>query len=421
MALPYCKQNHINADFSRNLAERTQISKTGVKEVKPPDSISLKKTSQQLPLPPLAPEGNLMALAELLKLPMKSFYQILMFLVSILIGCARVILVITGCPGSGKSTLAALAKALLDPENSSLTSLPGKLSDLKLVVSKSRVLVLDNITNFDNRFADTLCMVVTGGSTKQRTLYTTDDTTVNEFTSSIIMTALHKPTERADLIERMIFVECPKLKEPISEKELHAKFEEAKPAILRGLYDLVHEGYKNEDYKPVKTANRMQDLIHFMGRLEKTLGLEYGFFAKFSDELNKELKEDIAENSILAITLAKVLKNAAASSNKPHEFRLKKKNSEILNLLHSYAPKNAFKDPEFPKTSASLGRKLSELSTVLKTLGIAFERQNSTKDGGRTIEFYFTNKQKKRMLKRQETQPKKKSTLDELLEPDEAF
>lgn len=398
-----------------------KISKNGVQEITPPESISLQKTPQQLALPMLVSDGDLKVLMDTFNLSFEAFYKIVMFLVSILTGCSRIILVITGSPGSGKSTLASLIKKLIDPENSVLTNLPEKNSDLSLILSKSRVLVFDNLTDFNTRFANTLCMAATGGGIKRRTLYTTEETTTSEYESSVIITALHKPSQRADLLERMITIECPKLETPISEKELLKKFEDAKSGMLRGLYDLIHLGYKNENYEPMKTANRMQDLIHFMGRLEEPMGLEYGYAVKFCEQISKESRSEIAENSMLANVLEKIMKSYASASENPPEFRLKMSNPELLSLIHNRAPKSAFKDPDFPKTTSVLGRRLSELSAVLKTMGIEFSRVNSTKTKGRLTEIFFTDKQKKKMLKRQEKQPKKVELKEDLFGTDDAF
>ncbi len=401
-----------------------KISKNGVKEIQSPADVAFLKSPTQKPMSDLAAEGDINKLKEILCLNEQQWDRLLLFLINAMRpNPPRYMLVLSGPPGSGKTTMAWILKQLLDPEAGEVAGMPNKLADLKLMASQSRVLVLDNMGQVSPKVADALCVMCSGGSNRTRTLYTTSDMTIMEYNSILILTSVGRITERADIQERSINIDCNFIKRKKSTDQLMNEFNEYRASIERGLYDIVHAILGNEDYVPVQTKCRMPDVVNWAGRAESYLGLEHGFFSKVAEMCQDELQSMIASESPLVDLIKKVMVRLSLNSEDPAEFKLERSSPDMLNLLLDSAPKSLLRDKEMPRSVAAFGRVVSELESVLKKLGIAVQRYNSTKKGGRTIEFSWTEKSKKRIMKELEAEAENRKAsrkaLDQIAESDD--
>ncbi len=387
--------------FYFDLGEKViKVSKKGIREIENPADVAFLRSPTQKPLSDLAETGNILKLKEILGIDDRQWYRLLLFLINAMRPQPpHYMLVLSGPPGSGKTTMASILKQLLDPSVGTIAGMPNKLSDLKLMASQSRVLLLDNMGHISSKAADLVCMMCTGGSDKTRTLYTTTDMTISEYNSVLIFTSVGKISERADIQERSINIECNFIRNKKGTDQLMSEFQEHRASIERGLYDIVQAILVNEDYEPVATKCRMPDVINWAGRAESYLGLEHGFFAKVAEKCQKDLQSMIASESPLVELINKVMTRLALNSNDPAEFRLEKSNPEMFDLLLNSAPRSMNRDKELPRSVVSFGRLTSELQSILKKVGIIVTKRNSTKTDGRTIEFRFTKKRKKKILK----------------------
>ncbi|MDD2998017.1 MAG: ATP-binding protein, partial [Candidatus Riflebacteria bacterium] len=338
-----------------------KISKDGIKEIKKPANVAFLRSPAQKPLSDLAETGNILKLKEILGLDDRQWDRLLLFLINAMRPQPpHYMLVLSGPPGSGKTTLASILKLLLDPSIGTIAGMPNKLADLKLMASQSRVLLIDNTGSIPSKAADAICMMCTGGSDKTRTLYTTTDMTISEYNSVLIFTSVGKISERADIQERSINIECNFIRNKKGTDQLMSEFQEHRASIERGLYDIVHAILVNEDYEPVAAKCRMPDVINWAGRAEGYLGLEHGFFAKVAEKCQGDLQSMIASESPLVELINKVMTRLALNSNDPAEFRLEKSNPEMLGLLLDSAPRSMLRDKEMPQSVARFGRVISE-------------------------------------------------------------
>jgi hypothetical protein len=84
------------------------------------------------------------------------------------------VLVVTGEQGSTKSTVCRVVRALIDPSQAPLTTMPSPV-DLMISASKSWLQAFDNVSRVSQDMSDALCRLATGGGRRKRKLFTNDE------------------------------------------------------------------------------------------------------------------------------------------------------------------------------------------------------------------------------------------------------
>jgi len=160
---------------------------------------------------------------------------------------ARPILLAIGPMGAGKTTIHRLVKRLLDP------AVPESIRldrDTLLKASGAQVLLLDNTSHLSERQADELCRLVTGEADAKRQLYTDDTLIAIELRRAILLNAVSTPTDRADLLDRVLALELTRIpdrhRRPEGEvwamlERDHARWLGALAALLRAALALAPE------------------------------------------------------------------------------------------------------------------------------------------------------------------------------------
>lgn len=139
------------------------------------------------------------------------------------------ILVVNGEQGSGKSVFSRMLRALIDPSEAPVRSLPKDDRDLIVSASNSHVLAYDNLSRVDGWLSDAFCRLSTGGGFATRTLHTDRDETIFAGQRPIIINGIPELTGRADLADRALTVNLQTISEidRLPEDELLAAFEGA--------------------------------------------------------------------------------------------------------------------------------------------------------------------------------------------------
>ena len=88
------------------------------------------------------------------------------------------VLVLTGEQGSAKSTCARMLRALVDPSQAPLRSVPRIERDLFIAAQREHVIALDNLSGVPAWLSDALCRLSTGGAYASRELYYNDEEVV---------------------------------------------------------------------------------------------------------------------------------------------------------------------------------------------------------------------------------------------------
>jgi hypothetical protein len=183
------------------------------------------------------------------------------------------ILALAGEHGSAKSTFAQILRLLCDPNSAPLRTMPRDDRDLFIAANNSHVLAFDNISSIPAWISDTLCRLATGGGFATRTLHTDQDETLFNATRPIILNGIEDLVKRSDLASRSIFLTL----EPIpecdrrAEKEIIAKFEKDRPAILGALFTALSEGVRRLPDIRLGYLPRMADFALWVTACEPVL------------------------------------------------------------------------------------------------------------------------------------------------------
>jgi len=148
----------------------------------------------------------------------------------------------TGGPGVGKTTLMECLLRLIYGQGASVHKIPDRESDLMLTLDRERMIGLDNLEAAADWFHDLVCVAVTGGQITKRKLYT-DKEMVGMTLKNLILLSAVDPTSifRADVLSRMLVIECTKATSLRSEQMLFDIVDSQRDAVLSAIVDLARE------------------------------------------------------------------------------------------------------------------------------------------------------------------------------------
>ena len=172
------------------------------------------------------------------------------------------VLVLTGEQGAAKSTCARMLRALVDPSEAPLRSVPRNAHDLFIATRSAHVLALDNLSGVVPVWlSDALCCLSAGGAYSTRELFSDDEEVVISAARPLILNGIDEVVARGDLTERAIKLTLSAIpdadREP--EAELWARFDEARPRILGVLLDALVEGLRRFPDVKLDRLPRMAD------------------------------------------------------------------------------------------------------------------------------------------------------------------
>ena len=165
------------------------------------------------------------------------------------------ILPVNGEQGSAKTTTTRLLRSLIDPNRVPWRSMPKDERDLMIAAMRNHVLCFDYISRLPGWFSDALCRLSTGGGLATRALYSDADEIAFEATCPSLLNGIGEYINAADLLDRSISVELPRIgrEQRRTEQELKSLTEELVPEILGGLLDVVAAGQEPAAYAAIAT------------------------------------------------------------------------------------------------------------------------------------------------------------------------
>lgn len=153
------------------------------------------------------------------------------------------LLYLTGQQGAAKSTAATvITMACGDEPERDVPRDVDKPHDFMVSLSGSHITLLDNLSHLSAQASDVLCVAITGGTSRQRKLFTDTDLVYLRLRKPLVATSIDLGIIRADLAERMIPIRLPLAPsgaERKSEKRLMAAFREDRAGIFGALLDLM--------------------------------------------------------------------------------------------------------------------------------------------------------------------------------------
>ena len=294
------------------------------------------------------------------------------------------VLVLTGSQGAGKTTPMKMLKKLIDPSQLPSNSTPSNQEELSRVADKHLLLFFDNLSSLSPRVSDMLCKLVTGDGFSRRTKYTDDDETIFVSKRAIMMNGINSFIARADLLDRTIILELERIPDEkrLPEDELWRKFEEVRPVILGGIFDVLSKAMSLYGHNVPAKLPRMADFAKWGVAINSAIKqVDESWVADFikAYEKNIGLQNEEAIQANPAAAAARMLAQEkivweGSASELLHEFETSADIEMIYLTRHSLWPKDA----------ARLSRSLDRAKTNLKQVGISVD--NSRKSHIRIVD-----------------------------------
>jgi len=317
---------------------------------------------------------------------------------------------IYGGAGHVKTGTQIRTRKLIDPSSTIYNQLPGsnKYVSLIQVITQHYWSVWDNMSDIDGDISDVFCRAITGAAFQLRKLFTDDETFLRAFKRCVNMNGINIPSDRPDLLDRLIVFEAPYVPEQSrkSDTELDFAFEFDAPYILRGILDILVKALQVFPSIELKQLPRMADFTLWGCAVSEALGLDKKYFLNAYKTNILNTKGDAVKGRIVGQLLLDILeeKLPLPSEKKPNppkstSFLMKDLHKEIVveGRLNEINPINLPADP------TRLSKEINIISTNLPSLGFVISKKN-TKKG---VELTFSRL--------------RGSTLDHLSEKTEAY
>jgi Domain of unknown function (DUF3854) len=315
------------------------------------------------------------------------------------------ILILHGEQGSGKTTIAEFLKSLIDPGKAGLLPAISDLHRLAIAASRRWVLAYDNLSGINAEQSDALCRISTGGGFSTRTLHTTDEETVFEFTRPQIITGIDALATRGDLLQRSLMVSLPSIS-PERRKTraaLETQLNEARPRILGALLTALSQTLRAlPDTNPTELP-RMADFAKFAIASTEALGLTQRAFLDAFNSNQDEAHEIATESSPIAQAILRLMETRTVWQGTA---------AELLADIEPLTTEKTLRSRQWAGNPRSLGKALTRLAPDLRGLGIDVDSLRSGKAGTRTLVLEKLAKKTSEMSAMSESLPSNSSVAD---------
>ena len=243
---------------------------------------------------------------------------------------------------------------------------PREDRDLFIAANNGHVLAFDNVSGLPFWISDTICRLATGGGFSVRQLYTDQDEILFEAQRPMILNGIEDIVERPDLADRSLFLtldSIPKSKR-LPEREIMAKFDVARPAILGGLLDAMVLGLKRLPETKLDELPRMADFALWVTACETALWKKGTFITAYTGNI-EEATETLIEADIVG---AAVLEFMAEKQEWTGSAK------DLLGALDRQVGDAWVKKKKWPKMPKSLSGSLTRLAPSFRQVGLEISR-----------------------------------------------
>jgi putative DNA primase/helicase len=286
------------------------------------------------------------------------------------------VLTLAGEQGSAKSTFSAILRALVDPNDCPLRSLPREDRDLFIAASNSHLLVFDNVSGLPVWLADSLCRLATGGGFAVRQLFSDNAEVRFNGQRPIILNGIEDASGRPDLADRTIFLTLKAIPDEKrkTERELWTTFGQERPRILGALLDAVAQGLRRLPGIKLERLPRMADFALWGTACE----LEPGAFMTAYDENREDATALIVEHDAVAQAVLGLARDRTRWTGTA---------TELLDVLVEFSSDTTRRTKDWPQTPRGLSGRLRRIATVLRKseVRVEFDQRNSDKSRSRLL------------------------------------
>jgi hypothetical protein len=359
-------ENNLWYDLSNKTWQFVKINEKGWEVIDKPPIIFNRHSHHQAQVIPVQ-NGNIELFLNYINITNSEHKLLLLvFMVSCFVpDFPHVMLVVFGAQGSSKSTFFKLKRMVTDPSIIDVVAMPEKQNELVQVLAHHHCLLFDNVSHISEDTSDTLCRAITGSGFSKRKLYKNDEDLIYKFHRCVGINGINLVTIRPDLLERSLLIELERIdsKERKHEKEIYENFAKDLPSILGGVFDVLVNALKIKPQIKISSLPRMADWALWGCAISEALGYsKEEFLSAYENNINRQAEMLLNEN-IVATTLFSFMEDK-------EEWRGTM--TALLEALYTKTPTDYFAVHEkyWPKGASALSRRLNELSTYLKQLGI---------------------------------------------------
>ena len=299
-----------------------------------------------------------------------AWVQLVVWLVaSLLPNIAHPVLVVHGEQGCAKSTLMRLLSALIDPSKTPLRVEPRDVGEWVQTGQHSWLITLDNVSKLPPWLSDAICRAVTGEGFTKRQLYTDGEDVIITFRRVMALTGIEVVAQRADLLDRSILLAL----SPIlpdkrrSETNVLHDFEEARPAILGALLDILSKVLAILPSVKLERSPRMADFARVGVAVECVLGWPQDTFLRAYAANVAAQHEEALEASPFALALRTFMQDRQEWTGTA---------TNLLKVLDEFksAPDTA---RAWPKDGRGVSSQLKRLAPNLRAIGLDYSQHRS--------------------------------------------
>ncbi|SDM42771.1 hypothetical protein [Sediminibacillus halophilus] len=278
------------------------------------------------------------------------------------------VLVLNGEKGAAKSTSMRNIRQIIDPAVRDLLTMPNSIQDLAISLANNYMPCFDNLDNLSAAKSDLLCIASTGGGFSKRTLFTDDDETLLELQRCPALNGINMVVTRPDLMDRSIPIELERISEEDRKEEsvVRAEFEKDKPSIIGGAFRILSKAMAIYPNVKIEKLSRMADFTRWGFSIAEAMG--YGgerFLEAYRNNQNKSNEEAISSHPVAAaiVVLMRNCNNWTGTV------------AELLTRLDYEAGRERIDTnvKTWPKAAHILSRRLKEVKSNLKEVGIIFD------------------------------------------------
>lgn len=240
------------------------------------------------------------------------------------------VLHLKGIKGTAKSNLSRIIKRIVDPATPELITLN---KDLEQNLAHNWFASFDNISQLSKKESDIFCRASTGAGIAKRKLFKDDQDVFYNIKHCVALNGIDYKIPKSDLMDRSIIIELDPIssRDRLSEKKLHSLFEEKRPSIVSGFFEVIAEAMSIKETLEFEHLPRMADFFGWGTAIAMALGYEREYFtSSYFDMIHDRLELfHRPEGFIKALKLYVEEKGSINGSA-----------TEILGMIEAYAEYN---------------------------------------------------------------------------------
>lgn len=267
----------------------------------------------------------------------------------------------SGEQGSGKSTSAANCRSLVDPKDVLLRANPKSVEDVFVGARNNHVVNYNNLSHLSGELQDALCTLSTGGGHAGRRLYTNDDEAVYDAKRPVFMNGITTLATQADLLSRVVRIECPPLGgDRVSDTDLATIMEKRGPRALGYLLNTFCHALAQLPTIELRNPPRLMDFARLGEAIAQSEGEAPGHFSTlYGRALEIAAVQSIESTPAIETLVGYVRENTPVMETV----------GDLLQLLEQHAG-GSRRDTAWPKTAKGLSDALRRAAPALRLMGV---------------------------------------------------